>query len=156
MSYTPSTDHFRAEYVLGTTGGQEAANEAAAEFDRWLEAVRQEAKVEILREIEDAARREILRQTDRGGGGRMRQSDPDPQSARRRMEREQWQKRKRELEWLAEETIEELLLDVPVARIRAVAEGLDLDELTEAEINIVLAAANKHTTISTKIPEVGM
>lgn len=85
----------------------------------------------------------------------MRQSDPDPQSARRRMERVKWQTRKRELEWVAREAVEELLLDHPaVDRIRAVADGLDVEGMTDAEVNMVLAAA-RNAKISITIPEVG-
>lgn len=83
----------------------------------------------------------------------MRKIDPDPQTTRRREATAASQARRRKLERLAREVAEELLLDVPVDRIRAVADGLNIQGLTETDINQVLSAI-PHAEVRTAIPEV--
>lgn len=48
--FIPATDEVRALYVAGTPAHRVSVHSGYAEFDRWLETVRAEAKAEALEE----------------------------------------------------------------------------------------------------------
>ncbi|MGP5689756.1 hypothetical protein [Glutamicibacter ardleyensis] len=49
--FIPATDEVRALYVAGTPAHRVSVHSGYAEFDRWLETVRAEAKAEALTEM---------------------------------------------------------------------------------------------------------
>lgn len=52
--FIPATDEVRALYVAGTPTHRVSVHSGHAEFDRWLETVRAEAKVEALNDAAHA------------------------------------------------------------------------------------------------------
>lgn len=51
--FTPATDEVRALYVAGTPVHRVSVATSYAEFDRWLDQIRAEAKAEALNEAAD-------------------------------------------------------------------------------------------------------
>lgn len=58
--YTPRTYDVRALYVLATPPHRVSIGDGKAEFDRWLETVRAEAKAEALNEAAEGIRNMTL------------------------------------------------------------------------------------------------
>lgn len=58
--FIPATDEVRALYVAGTPAHRVSVHSGYAEFDRWLDQIRAEAKAEALRDAADTLNPELI------------------------------------------------------------------------------------------------